>query len=322
MQFNIAFIPPNNCCYKNNDNDINLTAIKALISEFITFVETDHHNLMDKICSIIKLTPNYVGDTDIVYETCDNLVQICYLSLENNNLQENEDDFNMLASIFAAKKIYGNAIILNARIDSTTYKCSDLTITLDELVDIFYKKYVHKGIYCAHNGEIKEFNYNFSPLEYLKLPEGNNEYSIVEFNSFNFYFSAYFKTKSSDPVNKVASRLLCKKVFGDVIFGMITTEHENLDFSRVLFMEFYAKSTGPISKRVVSKKEDEDRDIIPVNNGYCIIKGISDKHVCNACGKCDNLTICTGCYRVFYDTKECQASDWQAHKKECGETLN
>lgn len=320
----IILIKPNKYEYKHKTMDKKL--ILGDISKIIEVITIPDSDLMITICDILNLNGDVIGSTDIIYENLHNVVHMCHYKKEG--IQDEEDDsFNSLASIYCQKKIFGNAVILNAKILLTDYKCVSESMTVDMLVDIFYKKHLHKGIIVKVNGEVTEYEYHMSPLE-TPCVKRDKEYQIIKFNIFNFYVNAIFMSNCDDEINKVATRLICKRTFGTVYFSLKSSETEYVDLNLELFMEIFSKASGKISKRIVNNDEEKENkdntDRRPViKNGYCILNQIQDTIICDRCGEQDNLKTCVGCYRAFYDCAECQQKDWELiHKSECAQNLN
>jgi hypothetical protein len=315
---NIAIINPNSYHYQHKHLDIN--KIYKDLEKLIIYRAVDSCHLMDEIYSTLKMKPNYLGDTDTVYENDEEMVQMCYLSLENNNEAEDLDQINSLGSLFLQKKVFGTVIILYSKINQQDYKCYSENIDNHILASIYYAKHVHVGIYTLNNN-ISEYGYFTSPLQHKSLKK-DDQYMVTKFNIFNFYLNAFYKKESDEPVNKIASRIIGKKVFGPVIFCAKCSETEYIDLDENLFMELYRKSCGPLKRRIVENPKYVDHQLQKINNGYCILKVTKEHDECNHCKKTTNLSICTGCYRVYYDSKECQQKDRCFHKDECNETLN
>lgn len=301
--FSVAIIKPNNYTYVGDE--FLLSKIMETISEHIIFKEISSVDLMDEICETIGLTDDSnMGDTIIIYEDLYKVVQLCYLDTEGTEL-------NMLASFYARKKIYGSVLILNSSIDQITYTCSNQSIDLDMLSNILYKKVVHKGICCFD--DITEYNYYNNPLVNVE----NCEYMVINFNMFNFYFSAYYKKNQSDPINKKASRFVGKLLYGPVLIVSKSSETEFIDLDKNLFLELLKKCGGDLERRVVNNPEYKNNELQKIMNGYCVLNQTCIYKECATCNNKDNLILCTGCYRTYYDSVECQKKDWERHSKDC-----
>ena len=289
-------------------------------------IEQDH--MMETIVTEIGLSPESIGESEIVYENSTNVYQLCYV---DEKLKEIKQPKNKIASYLFGDEIYGTAILINSRITNNN-TCESGNVTLDDFLNIFYSKFVHKGIYISVDDDVNdviEYNYFLHPLEYYTQDEKDYlKYKLIEVELFGFHL-AFFTEISPNPakINKRATRIMGnKKIFGPVIM-LTKTPHEFHDLDMSLFNKLLKLSYGPLSKRELSQDEQSDgtkhtdSELPIVMNRYCILEKRYNNYqkVCDNCHKeiTQKKLVCTGCYRAVYHDINCQKNDWSSHKIEC-----
>ena len=96
------------------------------------------------------------------------------------------------------------------------------------------------------------------------------------------------------------------------------------DLTADLYNKLNDLSYGPMERRQLTEDEATVRTIndLPLAlNKYIIL---NDRHkqfgyTCECCHTpiINNRMICGGCYRIVYDSQNCQTEHWAIHKKDC-----
>lgn len=278
--FKIGIIKKNNYSY-TRENQERQSFIKEImlidIEKYVELKEIEKTYLMDEICDVIKLKPEYIGDTDIIYQDLNNVIMMCYLSLKDNNSKDNEKDYNELGSYLLGKKVYGDIVILNSKIDNNTYTCVDESVDYNIIANLLYDSYVHKGIVSYVDGKIEEFTYYLNPASH-KIIDRSAKYMICELNIFNFNLNIIFKEKTSENINKFASKLVGKNVYGNVIF--ILKENDNLykNINEELIMKIYKNYNSILNSKIINM-ENKEGELKKICNGYCILNQLDNKQI-------------------------------------------
>jgi hypothetical protein len=304
--------------------------LKDLIKEHVQFVDVGSTDeMMDLVVSTIGLTGENIASTLHCRDTVDDIHQICHFSPKRNNLPENQDDINYLGSFLNTGReiIYGDAVILKSNITNNG-TCVPSVVDIDEIVDILYRKLTPICSMLKTDGsihEVKFINNPFSDTLKRDISEFNSvEVPILDHNLILFYE----KDSSTKLLNKKASKLIgTAKVYGDVVIVLMEAENSYGTIDKQLLENLLTLSSGDISNRDVTDSErhkDEVIDGLPVvsNRHRIMQKRLSEykKRCANSSCSSDGDTssnVCTGCYRVSYCSKECQAADWNTHKNGC-----
>ena len=326
-KFNIAIIKPNT--FKFNENDLkSLTVDKILvdIKNYINIISLSYHDLMEKIVTTIGLKPELMGDTNICYEDDKNVYQISHLDPKKNNLPEN--NINGIASYLPIDdiNIYGNAVLLCSKITNNN-TCVNDSLNLSMIANLIYNKIVNTGIKINADGTITEFNYINDPLVNMSKDEKDNlrwlECNILKFNLILFVQ----KNPNPNTLNKKGTRLFgSHRICGDIYVIEKLTDNKFGNLSKTTFIKLLEICYGPLNSRNLEEHENKDGEKIDnlpiVYNRYCLLNDRYKNKIikCNNCSKemnNEDFFTCAGCYRVIYDSKECQKEDWKYHKTNC-----
>lgn len=341
-KFNVAIIKPNKFwadLYKNKEKLESLKKpdvkedIEIEICNYITFKKLTHVEMMNFIVETIKLEHDQLGSTSICYEDKDYVYQLCHLSKVDNGEKEKDEDpenINGISGYLCCEdmNVYGSSVLICSKIDNDNNNtCVTHNLELNDISKILYNKVVHKGVHVSTDGTVKEFTFYRDPLE-NKSEEEISNYRWVELPFLNFNLIGFIKAKPEvDIVNKKITRLIGDQIInGDVLLVSKTTETEYINMDKELFNKLVAVSNGSLDSRQltdIEKKHGEEQNGIPiVMNRHCILdrRYKNYKLECNNCLKeieNNKSVVCTGCYRVKYDSVECQKEDWPNHKGEC-----
>lgn len=329
----IAIIKTNDFLFSKEKHYLQKENLSEDISKFIEFKKTPNTDLMENIINSIQLTPDLIGDSQICFETINNVYQICFVYNENNDNVNNEStNNNNFASYLIGEKLIGNCVLINSKVSEDNNTCEPDTIDLETITNIIYKKFVHKGIFVSsnENESIVEFDYFNNPLEFYNCSEEEyNKFKIIETPFLKFSISAYIEINSEnldDKINKRATKILgTYKVKGNIIL-IVKTPNEFNDFDKEIYKKIYILASNSLNTRTIKPEENKEdvkiNDLQVVFNRYHLLeKRLTEfQNSCSSCKKIfenENILTCTGCYRAKYDSLQCQKNDWDIHKKEC-----
>lgn len=315
MELTLAITKPNDFQFDKSLYKNNKLQLLNDIQEFIELKTIPSDDLMYTIVTSTGLTPELIGNNPICFETAINTFQLCYTVKEDA-----PEPSNKLCSYLIGESICGNAVLINSKINSDkTYSVDN--VTLNNIVDILYSKFIHKGIYLG--SEVNEFDYFDHPIEYYNLTtdEEFNKYKMHEFTFMGLGLCLIHEIDSNKAINKRATRLLGnRKINGDVLL-ILKTANEFNDLNLDLYSKINDLSFGYLEKRDLTDEEKiEDNSTIALNK-YSVLQNRYDllNKTCGGCGSGfpNGEFMCSGCYRLKYHSQQCQESDWNKHKKEC-----
>ena len=345
----VAIIKPNNFTFDKTLYYNNKQNLKKDIGEFIVIRETKCNEMIDLIVEEIGLTPDEIGESLPCYEKINNLYQICFVAtpdIENDSkkitLITQAKDINRISSelVIGKETILGAAVLINNLIiDNGT--CTNDNITLDDIVDIYYQKFVHQAIKINTDNTSSIFTFLKHPLECnlseecdineITIKHLTNPYTMFSIPFLQFNISCFEKTcVLKNNINITATKLAGdKKIYGDCILAIKETESEYIDFDQKLLGKILQLSCLPLKTRKLSENENKDGETIDdkkvVFNKYRILQNRyvnfkPQRHCCSYCKEKLDLKeyfTCTGCYRMKYHNNDCRVRDWNEHKEEC-----
>ena len=330
-KFNIAIIKFNNYNIKEDVKDISKEDIKKDLEKLVEIREVTQNTMMENIIEVLKLTTHHVADSALCYEDDKNVYQLCNMRLLDTNNSNGKGNFNCLGTLLTTTKetIYGDSVLIKSKIteDNT---CIDDSIDIDDIVNLYYSKIVHKTVSINADGEISELLFRKSPFENMDKDMLNN-YRYIDHNILGFVFQMHIEViPTKDKVNKKMTILKGNSIIkGNVILLLKTHEYNFLDIDKKLLKKILCLCEGSIKGREISEDEKQNRkefnNKIIVMNPFCILEKRYKKYCENNKNKNKKLT-CRGCFRMKYETLEEQKRDWLNHSKEClfkkKETLN
>ncbi|ARF09779.1 hypothetical protein Indivirus_3_28 [Indivirus ILV1] len=320
----LIVIKPNDFQFQKEIHYKNHQKLKNDLLEHVELQETTFDNMMDLIVTQIGLTPELIGDSQTCYETNQNIYQVCFVGYDTNSCKDKE--LNKIATYLNGDSVYGTAVLINSKIGDT-YTCLPDSVNMDELTDIVYSKFVHKGIFIPmdEKKEIVEYEYFNHPLEYFETTENNYfKYKLIETTFIGFHLGFFYEV-NSDTINKRATRMIgTQKIFGNVVL-LNKLPHEFQDIDKSLFKKLSDLSYGVLDQRELTTSENRENEKVNnlpvVMNRYCILNNrySNYKNICDGCKKELSSTKlkCMGCFRTRYHDQECQKNHWNQHSNDC-----
>lgn len=316
--------------YYGNQEKFN--KFKEDVLPYFDIITIDFSIMMDKITEIIELNPTLLGHSPVIYETATNIYQVCYVDSKDNSNINKDTDVNIIGSCLIGEEIYGKAVVVNSMITAEK-TCEPDTMTLDNIVDILYSKFVHKGIHISASQVVTEFTYLCHPIEYYNISNQSDydNYKIINVDLLDFELCVVVEINPKNKVvNKRATRLVGTEIVYSEVLIISKGTHEYFDLNLQVYEKLNELSYGDISMRSADyKSEKEASDMVEkmdnknsIENKYVgLERAYNNKQKkCDYCGNTldeEGVLTCTGCYRVRYDSVECQKAAWSSHKKDC-----
>jgi len=315
-----------------SNNDLR-SFIRDNIDKFVTLVDTNINEMIKIIIDTVEHKENLICNTDICYEDNKVVYQLCHISPECNNMELDQDKINGISSylIESNLSVYGKTVLLKSLITKNT-TCQPITIYMDDIIELIYRKNIHKCVLVTTNNDIEELTYIKNPLEHIMdISEYQiKEHSLFLYNLLIFHKPVNYKTEEKIDINSTVTRILGDRtIYGDVIIATRTTEHIYADITKQELVDIDALCWGELKNRNIEeilKHEDKKIDglVTTMNKHILINKLLKNKNrACDQCAKLLNnnkvneYLVCTECYRMRYDSEECQKAHWDQHKEEC-----
>lgn len=322
---NVVLIKPNNIVFNNKDL-INITQdyFKDIISPYLEIIQCTKDNIMEKIINAIGLNSESMGDTKYCLETLDYAYQLCTIDYTANNITINDKiEYNAIASYLVMGKgnLGGNIIVVKSKFIEDRTGIQDSISGIDEICWLLYERMVHTCVQLNVDDTYQIKKFIESPSEFLTVSESHN-YVSLEINYLHFNLLLFVQMEPDvKTINKRATRLSgVYKIYGTCIMLCKTAENDYINITEELYKKMDATCWGPLALRNLSTEESESKIVnnldTVINNHY--ILDTRYKNINNTNMKC----VCTGCYRMKYESLHEQKQDWENHKKECLYTKN
>lgn len=298
----------------NLDKDVTKERMFDLINQFISVHSLNFADMMEYVIDVISLDENSIGDTSICYSDDKTVYQLCHLVDETN-------DINCVSSVlvYGKPKIYGDTVLIKSTVNidsdlNVTY--TPCSVTVDDVVDLMMHRTVNMCVYLDVDNSMTETSFTKCPLDGLD----STQYRYIEIPLFKFNLIMYIKNNQEN-INKSATVLTGNcKVNGPVIIANRVNEFDFGTVTKELLKKLIVLATTSMKCRQL-----DDKDV----NNHILVNQRLSKHfnVCNHCKTTVDINsvsvkTCAGCYRVRYDSEECQKQDWALHKTECLYKLN
>lgn len=319
--FAIAVIKPNNFIFEYEIYFNNKEKLKTDIESVIFFVNTDNDSLTYEIVEHIEMSNTIMGETQVCYENEQNVYQLCYRENKSGNI-------NNIATFLIDNGdiVNNNGVFICSKIDKLSNQCVTNTCCLDDIVNILYAKFVHKGVIVED--DVSEYEFKINPLDDVINKE---VFAFSQMQIYNFNLAVFYKktADSDDKINKLATRLTGGLIYGIVYMVSLVSEQDVKfdDLSKVTFCKLLDNSYGPICYRDLDGSEVIDgtkvNNLPVVMNKYCILdnRNKNKRYICECCRKklvsTNKIIVCSGCFRYRYDSDDCHKYDWQYHKDDC-----
>lgn len=222
----IAIIDVNDVTINESDmihDNFTFDKIEDTVTEFVVLKEANNENemmqiIVDQVLELVNGSNDYPIHTATVKNYKNDLYLLCHINPSKEIYEEfkkNKIPYNGIASYLTdlGLKIYSKAVLF--KLDLTTNKL--LTITMDEICQLFISKFVHKGIIIDKNGSLNEFKYIFNPVDWIHQNE-ISKYKFHETEILDKVLMMFFDTTDTEP-NQLASLICQNSLTGHVIIG-------------------------------------------------------------------------------------------------------
>jgi hypothetical protein len=322
-KFSIVLIKKNNYNIAKNIeiNDISIEKIKNDITEYVEFIDVSNtQEMMTKIVELVGLKEDQVGCTSLCHEDNNLVYQLCHFKdLITNNKKEN---LSCLATTLTTSKetVYNNSVLICSRIIEDN-KCVPYSINMDDLCNLIYNKFVHKGIFLEADNSITEFKFRYSPFEKMMEEEIKN-HQWVEVTIAGFVIKLYVEViPKPDKINKLATKIKGDSyIKGNVYMTIESHDFNFMNFTKEILKKVLLTCEGPLDNRKLREGEGElknrkkDKDNVIVMNSLCVL----EKRYKEALKiKNEKKFVCKGCFRMRYSSYDEFKNDWKNHKKDC-----
>jgi len=308
----IGIVQPNKCRKDTGKDEI---------EKLIEFRTVDFDNMMDQVVDCLGQTPEMIGDTTIVCETGNNIIQMMYLDYAVNGLTCCDEIENQFASFLSREMTYGTVVIINSKIvDDGT--CVPDSVGIDMVYNAFWRGFHHLGVFIRVDSRVEEFEFddNLKDIVGRKL----NVVKGIGIKFLGFDLLCFVDMEPKEGINRTMTKLHGSEIiYGDAVVVLKSNLHDgvfdsiNKDvFAELIRLTMYTMEERELKEdeRVVDKKIG---DKVVVMNKYRILKGrMGCVTKCHHC-KLDSKLTCGGCYRIMYCSKKCQEQDWNKHRIEC-----
>lgn len=229
MGFKIAIIDTNDVRFEEMNrtySNLKKEKISDTVDDFVTIKDVkDNDEFMNTI--IEEITPdnnNYALHTCNVQYINNELYQMCHILLTEQSYEKIKEDsisYNGIASYLSDTKlkVYGKAVLF--KIDSDGKNNQLNSIKLDEIINIFISKFIHKGVILDvnNNKSLDEFTFIFNPIDWINEKEANN-YRFHEIIFLDKVLMLFVNINEKTDTNEIATKFFGKPLHGKVIVAM------------------------------------------------------------------------------------------------------
>jgi hypothetical protein len=224
---------------------------------------------------------------------------------------------NHIASFINQEKkhIYGPVVFFGSKVNDKG-TCENMSVTFDDLLNIIKRRKNYVGCGIMSNNKIIEFDASVADTKDMQC------YEFQLYGSSGFSFEMFYKNDINNiPINKFATILSKKKIYGNVLLLQKSSEHNYVDITKDTLRRLIKVCRSPIqyheSQTDESNVERNDKGLLVLKNRWWFLKK-REKEFHDKFTQCWNCTnkfklTCTGCYRLRYCSEECRKKDWAEH---------
>lgn len=341
--FDILVIAPNNFTYDSNTHG-NTFPTLAELRPYFRLISTTRDELMYLLYDLLELTPETVGDSDLVYEN-DKLIYQIFHNSENYQSTEEEGKLiklnnsnktslnNGIATYLtnSVKNIRGVCVLVSSKI-LPNYLCDVESVTYQECYDLLMKTLVHKGNIISVDGNISTFMYQ-NPTDGIESKNIAN-YSFVEADIYNFHLIGCFNSSivcDKSTFNKKASLLFDTVITGDLRI-CLAADTRFIDIEDNLIDNLLYCSLQKAERKYVGMEDMGERSggMTVIKNSYTLLKRKLHNYAVKCCDEDCNETCsvnskqiesykyrCQQCLKAFYHDESCMIKNLESHKTSC-----
>lgn len=232
----IAIIETNDIHYDINTDIVhaNFThdKIDDIMSEYVELINiTSKDALMETIVTEISgkdyANQDLTIHTSLVENTDNNLYMMCHFNLSEISYPEfkkRKIPQNGIASYLSDNKmrVYGKTVLF--KMDTCANTNDIVSITMDEIIDLFINKFIHKGVIifddktdlCTY--KVEEFKYVFNPIDWMS-PNDVQNFKYHEIEILGKILMIFFDA-SDTILNTTVSQMSGKEIYGKAYVGI------------------------------------------------------------------------------------------------------
>lgn len=277
----IAIIDVNDLKYNESEmihSNFTKGRVSDILPDYITLKEVSNEDEMMQsiIDEVVGDNNDYLIHTGTTWYVNDDLYLTCHISPSKEMYEELKSKsikFNGVASYLTdiGLRIYGRAVLFKLDTKDNTYKLK--SITMDEVIEIFISKFVHKGIILNINGSIDEFKFIFNPVDWIP-PSEINKYKYYETEILGKVLMLFIDITSTT-INEAANKIYPQSIKGRVIIGM-RDQHSDMNDTEVRYEDLDSDTfkkvielcSDPMQPRSLIDGEDTSGQIINGRGGY------------------------------------------------------
>lgn len=312
MSVSIAIIKPNQVGFsiekKDKQNETN-EYLTDTVEDYIEIRKEDinqSEKLMDIIVTTLKLDDDIGGNTMTVHEEPGFFYQMCFVSLydeepgnsEISNINKNIRKLkqNKIANTLAdnTHSVFGSVVLMKTKIEEDLTTCN-VNITLNDVVNVLYNKFIHTGLIVNTRGEIQEKTY-INPIE-LFLNIEKEKIGYYEYEILNKVLMLFVIKNGESELNEIGSKIThlsgnpeyFKDVYGTV-FITLRNKIEDIRFSEHTYINIEKKDLEKMlsfyNTEILSESVNIEESINTASkngkrthiNFYRILETLCDKH--------------------------------------------
>lgn len=288
--FEIVLINPNNIQILNPYSSEFDNELKK-ISKVVNVTDNTLMEIVGEHLEMNKEENNFMGDTELCYETSDKKIyELCHIDIIENKIESRGE--NVLASQLCCihRKMDGPVVLFGYKISLKTGIPINISVGYNELKEILINKYMHKGVYIHNSGNMIEFTYH-NDLNILNQENQQNsdlvprlkdiagliktglfyELSLYKYNLILIVPLVQDMNIDSLPTNKIITLFLNKTICkGDFIILSKVAKNDYTNFSiKELKKMVYLYDQKNLKSK--DTKNEKVGDIKVVKNKYMIL---------------------------------------------------
>lgn len=270
-----------------NDVFFNLDAISKsqFTEDTITDLISDHieiknlNNSQDELMQL--LIQELITDNEFAIHTSqvsyinNELYQLCHVYLTKDTyetIKNKNIKYNGVASYLSDTnlRVFGKAILLK-------YNDTNLeNLTISDVVNLFIKKFVHKGIIVNENdSSINEFKFIYNPIDWVTVEE-HYKYKYYELEVYDKILMIFFDETIKTNKNNIISILINKNIYGTAILAL-RNHYQDMNDTNIIYNDL-DEDTYKKLINIVNNKQNNTPINAEINNSEQSVSSNTNFH--------------------------------------------